>query len=965
VPMNLKPVKSIKKSINRMAQSSLIQKEYEQTRLLLDATPLACRLWNRKYEIFDCNDEAVKLHGMKDKQEYIREYFNLSPEYQPGGQNSRAYTYVLLEKAFAEGRHVFEWMHQTIDGQPIPTEITLIRVAYGDDFAIAAYTRDLREYKQMMNEIERKTNMLNTMNQVANLLFQSDIDVFQDILQQCMGMIGRAVSADRVCIWKNSTKDGKLYCTLVSEWVDDPLLITSSEIATDVPYEGNIPTWEAVLPQGKYINVLTRDLSLEERTRMAMHGILSVFAAPVFIHDVFWGFVGCDDCREENIFSADEASILQSGSLLITSALVRNEMTLNLQKANDAKSDFLANMSHEMRTPLNAILGLSELALEAGRLDEEDYINLGKINNAGMTLISTVNDILDISKIEAGKFELIPVEYDLPSLLNDTMTQTSMLIGEKPIEFVLDIDGGLLSRLYGDELRIKQVLNNLLSNAFKYTREGTVKLSVRCAKERGGVLFTADVRDTGVGIQPENIDKLFDDYSQVDIKSNRRIMGTGLGLPIVKKLVEMMDGSISVDSEYGKGSVFTVSFLQQFVSDDVIGAKMAEDLSNFHFFEQKRKQNAKLSRVSLPYARVLVVDDVQTNLDVARGLMKPYGMRIDCVLSGQEAVNLVRNEDVHYNAIFMDHMMPGLNGIEATQRIRELGTDYAQTVPIIALTANAISGNEEMFLRNGFQAFISKPIDLNHLDTVIRQWVRDREQEKQHFAQRKEENNGAGYSKKRNGGPDQGDKKPRTSSERRSGIDRRALGMGLKGLDIDAGIERFRGDEDAYFDVLRSFAANTPPLLESAKNVTEDNLSDYAIIVHGIKGSGQGICANEFAAIAETLEKAARAGDYGFVSTHNASFLSAAWKLVAEMDEMLRKIYLDNPKLKRDKPNQETLDKLSEACADYDMDAVDAAMAELECFEYESGEELISWLRENVEDTNFPQILEKLSGKRF
>ncbi|MDR2727030.1 MAG: response regulator, partial [Deltaproteobacteria bacterium] len=362
------------------------------------------------------------------------------------------------------------------------------------------------------------------------------------------------------------------------------------------------------------------------------------------------------------------------------------ELNKTVRAASEAKSKFLANMSHEMRTPLNAIIGLSELSLESGEAKKENQQDLEKIYNAGTTLLSTVNDILDISKIEAGKFELVAAEYDIPSLINDAVTQSVLHIGEKPIQFILDIDGDLPTRLYGDELRIKQIFNNLLSNAFKYTREGTVELGIRCSREGDAVWMTACVRDTGIGIRPGDVDRLFFDFIQMDMESNRKIEGTGLGLSIAKRIAEMMDGSITVESEYGRGSVFTVKLRQQFVADAVIGPEVVKSLKNFHYSDQKRHKNSRLARIRLPYARVLVVDDVPTNLDVAKGMLKPYGMQVDCVTSGQQAVDAVRAATIRYNAVFMDHMMPEMDGVEATRIIREeIGTEYARDIPIIAL----------------------------------------------------------------------------------------------------------------------------------------------------------------------------------------------------------------------------------------------------------------------------------------
>jgi signal transduction histidine kinase/FixJ family two-component response regulator len=415
-----------------------------------------------------------------------------------------------------------------------------------------------------------------------------------------------------------------------------------------------------------------------------------------------------------------------------------SELSEIAQHASDAKSHFLANMSHEMRTPLNAIIGFSELILhghsDAADLEEE----LRKIHLAGLTLLGLVNDILDISKIESGKFELVNVDYDLASVINDTVTVNLVRIGEKPITFGLNIDKDLPSRLFGDEMRLKQIMNNLLSNAFKYTMEGDVDLAVTGRRDGDSVWLTIKVTDTGIGIKPEDIDKLFSDYSQVDTKSNRKIEGTGLGLSITRKLLALMDGNIKVESVYGQGSCFTVTLRQQFVTSVPIGSKVVENLESMDNSYKEQVHN-DVAFTRMPYARVLVVDDVQANLDVARGMLKPYGMQIDCATSGQKAVDLIMDAKVRYQAIFMDHMMPGMDGIEAVKRIREIDTEYAREIPIIALTANAIVGNEQMFLANGFQAFLSKPIELRRMDMVLKQWVRDREKEAKFLAEQRSE----------------------------------------------------------------------------------------------------------------------------------------------------------------------------------------------------------------------------------
>jgi CheY-like chemotaxis protein/anti-sigma regulatory factor (Ser/Thr protein kinase) len=580
-----------------------------------------------------------------------------------------------------------------------------------------------------------------------------------------------------------------------------------------------------------------------------------------------------------------------------------------------------------MRTPLNAVLGLSELILENSVLSEETEMNLSRIYNAGATLLSTVNDILDISKIEAGKLELIPIEYDTPSLINDAITQSTMRIGEKPVKFCLNASPDLPTRIFGDDIRTKQILNNLLSNAFKYTNEGTVELSMSSERDGDAVWLTARVSDTGVGIKPENINTLFSDYIQLDRIYHREIEGTGLGLPITKKIVEMMEGSINVESEYGRGSVFTVRIKQKFITDEVIGKELVKNLKEFRYSDSKRVTNSRLERIRLPYARVLVVDDVEINFDVAKGMLKPYGMQIDCVTSGQEAINIIRDGVIRYNAIFMDHMMPLMDGVEAVRIIREeIGTEYANTVPIIALTANAIVGNEEMFLSKGFQAFLPKPIEITRLDNIIREWVRDEEMEK-----------------KFSGMPENSNK--------------------VMLLDMQKGLDRFGGDKESFIQVLRSYAVNTPHLLDIIKNTNKDKLADYTIAVHGIKGSSRGISATELGDQAEALEKAAREGNISFIAANNEPFLGAVEKLLAQLNDIIKESDSANKKPKREKPDSESLKKLLAACEAYDMDGVDTVMAEIETYEYEFDKGLSAWLRENVDHMNFRQISERLANE--
>jgi len=686
--------------------------------------------------------------------------------------------------------------------------------------------------------------------------------------------------------------------------------------------------------------------------------------------DLLTQSVSESECHDANIYGSNrDDEIGELARTIRSAAQERQQMMKEIRDvaarlevaleearaASQAKSNFLANMSHEMRTPLNAVIGLSELTLETGDLSEETHLNLERIYNAGATLLSTVNDILDISKIEAGKLELVPVDYDIPSLINDAIAQSILRVGEKPIKFSLDIDENLPARLYGDDIRIRQILNNLLSNAFKYTAEGTVELHVSCKAENDSVWMTIRVSDTGIGIRNKDLDDIFSNYTQINTKSHRKIEGTGLGLPITKKIAEMMSGSISVESEYGKGSVFTVKIRQQFVANTTIGADVAKNLMKFRYLENRRRKNSQLARIKLPYARVLLVDDVTINLDVAKGMMKLYNMQIDCVTSGQAAIDAVRAEKFKYDAIFMDHMMPVMDGIEAVRIIRhEIGSEYAKTVPIIALTANAIIGNEDLFLRNGFQAFLPKPIEITRLDSILREWVRDKNFEKASGLRQINED-----EEMLHGNPMGLER--RSASDRRSGYERRISRGLIAGLDMERGLKRFSGEMDSYMQVLRSYATNTRPLLKTLTEISNDSLEDYAITVHGIKGASWGICAKAVGDKAESLEKAAKAGDIDFVLGNNDAFMEAVEKLATAIEGMLDKLP-EETKPKKDKPERALLEKLLAACEAYDMDGVDAAMTEIESSEYEAGDDLVIWLRKTIEKMDFAKIKKRLGN---
>ncbi len=935
------------------AQTAALKVEHERVQLMLDANPLASRMWDRNYNLIECNEAAVKLFGLKSKQEYIDRYFELSPVYQPDGQRTRDKIKSFVSEAFEKGTCTYDWMYQMADGTPVPAEITMVRVPYGNDYVVAAYSRDLREQKKMMAEIEQRDYLLQVVNQAADILFRSEPDDFAVTLHKCMGMMAKAIDADRMYLFKNHTTDGKLYCTQIYEWSENVPSFISSGITTNVSYDERVPDFKRAYLNGECVNKLVRSTSPESQALLGAQGILSILAVPISVRDQFWGFVGFDNCHSERLFTENQVSVMRSGSMLIANAFLRNEYTLSIkdtseqletaleeaEKANDAKSSFLAHMSHEMRTPLSAVVGLSELALDNNKLSEEVEGQLEKIHSSGMTLLSIVNDILDISKIESGKFELFPTQYDTPSLLNDIVTLNAVRIGEKPITFKLYVDENLPGSLYGDDLRVKQVFNNILSNAFKYTNEGTVEWRVNFELDGSNIWIVSSIRDTGIGIKHENVEKLFSEYGQIDKRTHRKIEGTGLGLAITKRLVEMMDGTITVNSTYGQGTTVNVRLRQTFIAGTPpIGKTVADNIMSSRYTISKRKKNTKLVRVDLSYANVLVVDDILTNLDVVKGMMKPYGLKVDCAISGYQAIEMIRMENPRYSAVFMDLMMPGMDGIEAKRIIREeIGTDYAKNIPIIALTANAIVGNEEMFLSQGFQDFISKPIDMTKLDAVLRRWVRDKSLEKESA------NTDA---------PPTETAEPGNAGGETSLADR----LLINGVDKYQAVERF-GSQDVFIDVLRSYVVNTRPLLDNLRDyLAAGNFEDYKIVIHGIKGSSYAIFAQEAGKLAEELEKAAKSEDFDTVRANHGIFEKTELMLLDDIDQALKEINVTTEKPLAAEPDTELLRELRDACQAFDMDRVDAAMAELESFRYRNGEGLVLWLREQVDNMAFEEI---------
>jgi len=731
-------------AINHNNQLIKINESDERTQIMLDAAPFSVIFWDKDLKLIDCNQESVKMFEMLDKQDFIENFYHLSPEYQPDGILSKDKGIELVGNALREGYSRFEWTHQKMNGEQIPVEVICIRVRHKNEFTVTEYMRDLREQKKIIAEMRKAE-------------------------------------------------------------------------------------------------------------------------------------------------AAEESS--------------------------KAKSQFLAKMSHEIRTPMNAILGITEIQLQDESIPKHTREALERIFNSADLLLGIINDILDLSKIEAGKFELIPAQYDIASLIHDTVQLNMMRYESKPIEFKLEIDEKIPVMLYGDGLRIKQILNNLLSNAFKYTHEGVVSLNISSElRNDDNVIIIFRISDTGQGMTAEQVQKLGSEYSRFNMEANRRTEGTGLGMNITRNLLQMMNGTIDIKSAPNEGSVFTVCLPQKFLDSDPIGRVMAENLMQLNFVNEQRMRNLQINREYMPYGRVLIVDDVETNLYVARGLMASYDLSIDTAMSGYEAIDKIKNK-FDYDVIFMDHMMPKMDGIEATKTIRELG----YTKPIVALTANALTGQAEMFLKNGFDEFISKPIDIRQLNMVLNKLVRDKYPPEVVEAARKQKELIAGRTKQQN-------------------VDSQLLEFFIRDARKTGGIL-----EDVYLNKCRRI----------------DDLPMLIINVHAMKSALANVGEKELSAEALILEQAGRENDIKLILERLPFFLESLYKIIKKFEEKDLKTKKDG--LGDYSQLKEKLVEIRAACGEYNKKTAKDLLAELKAKEWSAPvEEQLTVLTEFLLHSDFDDAIKNI-----
>ena len=647
---------------------------------------------------------------------------------------------------------------------------------------------------------------------------------------------------------------------------------------------------------------------------------------------------------------------------------------------NKSKSNFLAKMSHEIRTPMNAIVGMAELILREP-ITREVYEHAMSIKQASANLLSIINDILDFSKIESGKMEINESLYLLSSVINDIVTIIRMRLTDKPVVLLVSIDAKLPNKLRGDEVRIRQIILNVLNNAVKYTEKGSITLSITGEVHNTEyVLLTISIEDTGIGIKEENFDQIFGDFIQFDKEKNRKIEGTGLGLAITKNLCEAMGGEISFISEYGKGSTFTILMPQLMEGTEQLavvenpGEKQVliygfnhpyvysiisslENLgvqtalvqiqSDFHdalkkhtypfiFVAQILYEGAKhiLERMGIPSklvvmleygaelngidvctltmpahaisiteilnnqtdsrstyrdpresgvrfiapsACILLVDDIITNLKVAEGLMAPYKMQVDSCKSGAEAIELVQTKT--YDIVFMDHMMPEMDGIEATNIIRNLEGkgNYYKELPIIALTANAVSGIKEMFLQNGMDDFLSKPIELSRLNSILQKWIPEAKREKYQDHQ------------KERFAMDKTDAVPSMDDTVVSGESKECGLPVIEGVAVSRGIGMTGGSLDTYMDILGIFWAESMEKLGQLNAcLAAGDMALYTTYVHAIKSTAATIGAEALSEQAKALEAAGKTEDRIYIERYHGPFMENFTTLLEQVNHALQ-----------------------------------------------------------------------------
>ncbi|MBR3735779.1 MAG: response regulator, partial [Lachnospiraceae bacterium] len=609
----------------------------------------------------------------------------------------------------------------------------------------------------------------------------------------------------------------------------------------DVFYKGDV-FWMKDY-DGRIVTCCTQKSSLSGFTVIVVQSWWSIYGILLIVGMIFFVLI--------------TGSIIAVVSLISRFALWQEETNAKLVEAADtavaaekAKSRFLAQMSHEIRTPINAVLGMNEMILrESDDPSIMDYA--GNIRSAGKNLLELINTILDFSKIEEGKMEIIPVRYDTAAMIGNIINSVSQRAEDKGLVFEAHIDSDLPTAMYGDDMRVTQVVVNLLTNAVKYTREGRVDLYISGEKKEEETLaLKMSVKDTGIGIKEEDIGRLFESFTRLEEKRNRNIEGTGLGMAIVNRLLHMMDSSLQVESVYGEGSTFSFTVKQKIVDAAPIGdyeKKIKEAI-------EKRDDDKYLYA---PDARMLAVDDNDMNLKVITNLLKLNGIVPDKASSGADALKMLKEN--RYDIVLLDHMMPQMDGLETLQKAKEDDL-IAEGCTVIALTANAVVGAREKYLEAGFDDYLSKPVEVAALERMLEKYLPEDKWTLRSRSEKKE-----------------------AAKEEANEDKKQTVG----GINMEEGLKYCAGDEEFYRSLLREYQDTYPERTqELVTAIDASDMGNYAVKVHALKSVSRTIGATELADAAFELEKAAKAGDIDTVKEKHPVMLEEYKRIITVIEGM-------------------------------------------------------------------------------
>jgi len=652
------------------AAEQLLHEEYHgRLQLIIDNMPIISNVWANETEMIDCNKAAVEIFSLKDKQEFIDRFYDLSPKFQPCGTPSHELSKRYVQLAFKVGKAKFEWIHQKLDGEKIPCEVSMIRAEWKGKTILVCFVRDLRDfynYKKIeLNAQQRLQAMLDSSPLICSI-FDENLNVLD-------------VNQEVVKIFELSDKRQYI----------DRFLDLSPEYQPD-----------GVLTCEKVIIELKKALETGESYLEWMHQTLDGRSIPCEVslkHVVLEG---------RNVVIAHGRDLRKEKETLemLESAIEK------AKAASIAKGKFLSNMSHEIRTPMNAIIGMVTIGKAATGITGKDYA-LERIDEASKHLLRIINDVLEMSKIEAGKFELYCQPFDFIKVINSVVTMLNLRIKEKSQNLVVDLSENIPKLIVGDELRLTQVITNILSNAIKFTPEGgLITLSAKRQLNNDGYenIMRIEVSDTGIGMSKEQQSRIFSAFEQAEAGITRKFGGTGLGLAISKRIVEAMGGQILIESELGKGSRFT------FTMPFSIGVKVMDRADIV--------ENEELE--SFDGYRILLVEDMAINREVAITLLEPTDVNIECAADGVQAVRMFQNAPERYDLILMDVQMPEMDGLTATRHIREFHSEWAKNIPIIAMTANVFQEDIEQCLEAGMNDHLGKPLDLDQMIEKLGRYLR-------------------------------------------------------------------------------------------------------------------------------------------------------------------------------------------------------------------------------------------------